>query len=92
MWRIGLGVLGYNKSELGLMTMRHFVNAAEGYTIKMRETWEQSRLIAYYSAMPHMKKGFKITDIPIPGDTETSKTESQANKEDAYKLLEKWNK
>lgn len=84
-------MLGYNVLELGRMTMRHFINAAEGHTIKTREAWEQARLIAYYSAMPHMKKGFRITDIPIPSETKSGVNEkTHVNKEEVYKLLEKW--
>lgn len=92
-YKIGYGILGYDTRQLGLMTMRQFVNASLGHRLRMREVWEQSRMISYYSAFPHMKKGFKLTDILIPGDNSVEKPEqSQENKEDLYKLLEKWSK
>lgn len=73
--------------------MRKFINAAEGFRDKKQEDWEQARLIAYYSAMPHMRKGFKLTDIPIPGEHKQAKKKApQINKEDHYKILDKWNK
>lgn len=37
----------------------------------MRELneWHRVRLLAYYCAAPHLKKGTKITDLfPLPGD------------------------
>lgn len=73
------------------MTMRHFINASEGYTMKMRESWEQARLIAWYSAFD--RKPLKLEDIHIPySETEIKKKAPQANKKEQYKLLEKWNK
>lgn len=73
--------------------MRQFVNASKGHTNKTRERWEQVRLISYYSAFPHLKKGFKLSDVIIPGDEAAHKSKpQQPNKEEVYKLLEKWNK
>jgi hypothetical protein len=91
-WRIGLGLLGYNKQELGVLTPRLFFNATQGYLQKRREAWEQARLIAYYSAFD--RKPFKLTDIyiPVAEDEYSEKTSDQNNKEEAYKILEKWNK
>ena len=61
--------------------------------MKMTETWEQARMISYYTSVPHFKKGFKITDIWIPGELNVSATQqSQVNKEDLYRILDKWNK
>lgn len=74
-----------------MLTMRKFINAVHGYREKARETWEQTRLIAWYSA--YDRKPFDLTKIIIPGDENIRSTKaSQTNKEDAYKLLEKWNK
>jgi hypothetical protein len=89
-WRVGFGLLGYNRRELGVMTMRHLVNAFEGYTEKSREQWEQARMIAWYSAFD--RKPFKLTDIQIPCEERSTKKASQHNKKEAYKLLDKWSK
>lgn len=72
--------------------MRHFVNAASGYNDKSRERWEQARMIAWYSAFD--RKPMRITEIPIPGERSDARNglSIQQNKEDAYRLLEKWNK
>lgn len=77
------------------MTIRKFINASLGHRMKMRETWEQARMISYYTASPHFKKGFKISDIWIPGDNErkvNTTRQSQGKKEDLYRILDKWNK
>lgn len=70
--------------------MRLFINAVDGYRDRMREQWEQTRLISFYSAFPHVK-GLKLKDILIPGEVKGSPSkQSQEKKEEAYKLLEKW--
>lgn len=74
------------------MCMRHFVNAANGYSDKSRERWEQARMIAWYSAFD--RKPFKQTDIAIPGERHTKKPDRKlhVDRDKAYQLLEKWNK
>jgi len=85
-------MLGYNAQELGRMNMRQFVNALNGFTDKQHETWKQARMIAWFSAFD--RKPFKETDIQIPGGEvkKGNAKASQENKEDIYKLLDKWNK
>lgn len=42
-------------------TLRSIVNRIDGYnkhyTLQQQEAWERSRLVAYFSVMPHTKKG-----------------------------------
>lgn len=73
------------------MCMRKFINAAIGYRERVGEQWEQARMVAWYSAFD--RKPMRLTDIHIPGDGLTKLGgASQENKEEAYKLLEKWSK
>lgn len=71
--------------------MRKFINAVQGYREKVREQWEQARMISWYSA--YDRKPFDLEKISIPGDENLSSGKAlQTNKEEAYKLLDKWNK
>jgi hypothetical protein len=71
--------------------MRQFINAVEGSREKAHEQWEQTRMIAFYSAFD--RKPFKLTDIKIPGDdTGADEKADQTRKQEVYKTLEKWSK
>lgn len=74
------------------MCMRHFVNAAQGYQDWNKEEWERARLISFWSSFHQLKNPIKPSDIWVPTDQEQVKETPQIDKEEAYKLLEKWNK
>lgn len=76
------------------MNMRQFTNASEGYAESVNETWEQVRIIAFFSYSPHVKNGknLKPTDLfRLPGDKK-GKTVDKERREQLYKILDKWNK
>ncbi len=57
--------------------------------IKQRAAWEQTRMIAYYSAMPHVKKIRKFTDI-VEFSWEKKQKSKPLTKEEFYKLKDKY--
>lgn len=54
-------------SEWGAVV--HQINEVE--QTRHRESWEQTRIIAYNTIRPHLPKGTKLSDIfPLPWDAE----------------------
>jgi len=45
--------MGYSETEFLSMTPRFFANAIEGYELRQREQWEQTRMLAYFTVSPH---------------------------------------
>lgn len=63
--------------------------ALEGLYYKYRTSWEQTRMLAFISALPHSKKGLKPTDIvKYPWDDESTEIE-EITEEDISRLHKK---
>jgi hypothetical protein len=69
------GKMGWTEREFWLCTPSYFFAAYRGHLEQERdrqtENWAQARLVAYYTAAPHLdpKKPFRMTDIlRLPGE------------------------
>lgn len=51
------GRMGWTQDEFWLCTPRYFHNACEGFEGLQIEAWKRARLQAFYSFLPHTKKG-----------------------------------
>lgn len=68
------GELGLHPWEFYRYTWAEFTAKRKGNADKELREWQRTRLIAYYAAAPHMKKGFKISDIfPLPDEEKKNK-------------------
>lgn len=48
---------GLSISEFYTLTPRQFHNCMLGYEKRQRNGWEQTRMLAFFSLKPHLKKG-----------------------------------
>ena len=68
------GEMGLHPWEFDRYTYKEFHAKRKGLSDKELREWQRTRLIAYYAAAPHMKKGFKISDIfPLGDEVKKSK-------------------
>lgn len=91
--RTAYGVLGMDSEKFWQETPREFALRLEGYTerekVRSREQWEQTRIMAYYMAAPHLKKTMTITRFfPLPWDNEKP-DRPKLSKEQIERLLKK---
>lgn len=58
---IGLGQLQLKPWELEQYTLSEFFNAMEGLELALEIEWAQARFISYYTTLPHVKKGKRLS-------------------------------
>lgn len=84
-----LGEMGLHPWELYRYSMEEFLAKRKGRTAIEMIQWHQTRIIAYYAAAPHMKKGFKMMDIiTLPGDK--SRRKKPLSREEMLAIREKY--
>lgn len=93
--RTAYGFLGMSSAQFWEETPREFALRLDGYTKRQeteaRDRWEQTRILAYYVAAPHLKQSMTITKFfPLPWDDEArEKNRPKLTEEQVQKLLKK---
>ena len=91
---LACGELGVAVEEFWNMTMRELINVVHGARAKQKveyeNGWSQTRYIAYYSMVPHLKNPPPMKDmLPLPWDINPAiKWESSRERYD--ELVKKW--
>lgn len=73
-YKLAVGVLGISPEYfLDKMSNKAFYLAWEGYNERQKDLWEQTRMISYYSAAPHLKNPKRMDQlIPLGWDKKSS--------------------
>lgn len=77
-----------SKVDFYSLTLREFYAKLKGHRRRTeregREEWERARIVAYFAALPHLKKGTKPTSmLPFAWDN----TSASITPEEALKIL-----
>lgn len=95
------GRCAISEEDFWNMSLRYFYNYTAGWEVNRRETWEQARLVAYYSYLsnPNIRKNarIKITDIykfSWEEDEEAAQASKLTDKErtDMLNIMAGWRK
>ena len=80
-YKIAVGTIGVDpKYFLDEMTMEAFQLASEGHYEKSKDDWERTRIIAYNSITPHLKKSIPISEF-MPFDWDVRKLRVSTKKD-----------
>lgn len=92
--QLACGELGVSPEVFWNMTMRELINVVNGarnkQKIEYENSWDQARLIAYYSAVVHIKNPPSMTAmIPFPWDKK-EKVNWESTPEKYNELVKVW--
>lgn len=84
-----------NITDVQQITFRQYVNSVRAYRereeMQRRESWEQSRLIAFCAINPHLKKPYKRVTQLIKFEWENEEHMTKIEFTDRQKeILKKW--
>ena len=97
MIRAALGVLGWQPSDFWEATPCETFLALEGNRERRQteyeDAWERARLMAYYTAAPHLKSKSGIRQfMPLPWDNRETKDRPKLTPEEVEATLKKFEK